>query len=520
MAGRKFVLFDLGGVLLTPRPHLTFQKYEESINLPRGFIQNVILKDPNSSFFQAERGHLRLSELIPKFESECQEFASTSGISLPPQFSVHNIFEAMFSAYKLNKSMLQAAITLKNNGFKTCVLTNNILDDTDMRATTGQVLCMISRHFDVLIESCRVGLRKPDLEIYNLVLKALQMEPQQGIFLDDIGANLKPAKKLGMATILVRETEDALKELQTISGVQLLNSETSLPAMCHPESVSHAYVSIKPGVRIHYVDMGDGPAVCLFHGFPESWFSWRYQIPALVDAGFRVLALDMKGYGESTAPSDIEEYSQEEICKDLVVFLNRLGISQATLIGHDWGGSVVWNMSLFYPERVRAVAGVNTPFFHVNPLINPFSSLEKVPVFDYQFYFQEPGVAEAELEANLERTFRVLIRGSSKQDMLKPPLSTANVRQRGGLLVGSPENPPPSHILPEAELQYYIQQFKKTGFRGPLNWYRNIEKNWCWGCSAAERKVLVPALMVTAGKDSVLTPSLSAGMEKRASRAE
>ncbi|MGH0176035.1 UNVERIFIED_CONTAM: hypothetical protein FKN15_072565 [Acipenser sinensis] len=132
------------------------------------------------------------------------------------------------------------------------------------------------------------------------------------IFLDDIGANLKVAREMGMATILVGDTTEALKELQTLSGVQLLGCEEFMPSYCRPTDVAHGFVSIKPGVKIHYVEMGDGPPLCLCHGFPESWFSWRYQIPALADAGFRVLALDMKGYGESTAPPGAAPCTRED----------------------------------------------------------------------------------------------------------------------------------------------------------------------------------------------------------------
>ncbi|OPJ68345.1 hypothetical protein AV530_000365 [Patagioenas fasciata monilis] len=138
-------------------------------------------------------------------------------------------------------------------------------------------------------------------------------------------------------------------------------------------------------------------------------------IPALADAGFRVIALEMKGYGESTAPPDIEEYSQEQICKDLVVFLNKLGIPQAVLLGHDWGGVVVWNMALFYPERVRAVASLNTPYRPADPAVDIVEKMKTIPTFEYQFYFQEPGIAEAELERDIGRTLKVLIRSQRQE---------------------------------------------------------------------------------------------------------
>nr|XP_032647610.1 bifunctional epoxide hydrolase 2-like [Chelonoidis abingdonii] len=191
-----------------------------------------------------------------------------------------------------------------------------------------------------------------------------------------------------------------------------------------------------------------------------------------------------------------------------------MGISQAVFIGHDWGGAVVWNMSLFYPERVRAVAGLNVPYRPANPNVDVMEMIKSHPVLDYQLYFQEPGVAELELEKDLSRTFRIMIRSMRKEDELPVPLNIANVRERGGLLAGMLEDPPPSQILAGADLQYFIQQFKKSGFRRPLNWYRNMRANWQWSLSAKDRKILVPALMVAAGKDFFLHSNLSKGMEE------
>ncbi|XP_073191640.1 bifunctional epoxide hydrolase 2 isoform X3 [Lepidochelys kempii] len=460
------------------------------------------------------RGEITVSQLVSELEEDCKRFAASSGVLLPEKFSIAQVFEDIMTQGKLSTAILQAAVTLRNNGFRTCVLTNNWIDDSPHRHLTALTLSLLKRHFDLVIESCRIGLKKPDPRIYEYALGVLKAKPQEVIFLDDIGANLKPAREMGIATILVKDTDAALKELQDLCGIQLLGREETQPVACDPVNLTHGYVPIKPGVQLHFVEMGNGPVVCLCHGFPESWFSWRYQIPALAEAGFRVLALDMKGYGDSTAPPDIEEYSQEEICKDLVVFLDKLGISQAVFIGHDWGGAVVWNMALFYPERVRAVAGLNTPYKPANPKVNVMDMIKAHPVFDYQLYFQEPGVAELELEKDLSRTFRIIIRSIRKEDQLPVPLNFTNVREQGGLLAGKPEDPPPSQILQGADLQYFIQQYKKSGFRRPLNWYRNMQANWQWSLSAKDRKILVPALMVTAGKDFVLHPKLSKGMEE------
>uniref|UniRef100_A0A4W2EV35 Epoxide hydrolase 2 n=1 Tax=Bos indicus x Bos taurus TaxID=30522 RepID=A0A4W2EV35_BOBOX len=264
----------------------------------------------------------------------------------------------------------------------------------------------------------------------------------------------------------------------------------------------------QPGVRLHFVELGSGPVVCLCHGFPESWFSWRYQIPALAQAGFRVLAVDMKGYGESSAPPEIEEYSLEVLSKDMITFLDKLGISQAVFIGHDWGGMLVWTIALFHPERVRAVASLNTPFMPSNPKVSTMEIIKATPTLNYQLYFQEPGVAEAELEKNLSRTFKSFFRSNDETF-----ITVSRTCEMGGLLVNTPEEPTLSKMVTEEDIQFYVQEFKKSGFRGPLNWYRNMDKNWEWGFKGSGRKILIPALMVTAEKDLVLTPEMSKHME-------
>ncbi|XP_076188613.1 bifunctional epoxide hydrolase 2 [Aptenodytes patagonicus] len=512
---RRAVLFDLGGVLFGPGLQHFLGSCERDCALPRNFLRKVMFAGGSDSpYAKAMRGQITLSQLFSEMEEGCRQHASASGITLPPTFSVARAFEGMAAEGTVNAPLLRAARVLRRNGFKTCVLTNNWVDDSAGRLFTATLMNLLRRHFDLVIESCRLGARKPDPEIYAYTLEALQAKPQEVILLDDIGENLKPAQEMGMATVLVRDTETVLKELEELSGVQLLTQEEPLPTACDPSNVTHGYVPIRPGVQLHFVEMGHGPVVCLCHGFPESWLSWRYQIPALADAGFRVIALEMKGYGESTAPPDVKEYSQEQICKDLAVFLDKLGIPQAVLVGHDWGGAVVWNMALFYPERVRAVASLNTPYRPADPAVDIVEKMKTYPAFDYQFYFQEPGVAEAELEKDIGRTLKVLIRSTRREDRLPFALNFHGVRERGGLLVGFPENPPASQILHGPELRYYIQRFEKSGFSGPLSWYRNMRPNWRWALSAKDRKITMPALMVTAGKDVVLHPRMSRGMEE------
>jgi soluble epoxide hydrolase/lipid-phosphate phosphatase len=239
-------------------------------------------------------------------------------------------------------------------------------------------------------------------------------------------------------------------------------------------------------------------------------------MPAIANAGFRAIAPDMRGYGETDAPPNIDDYTQEKICGDLVNLLDAMGYDKAVFVGHDWGGAVVWNMATHYPERVRAVAGVNTPFSPPAP-VSFTEAMKQQPdagVWDYQLYFQEPGVAEQELGSNVERTMKLVMRSSDPDDNFGFVDRTEGVRARGGLLVGMPDDPPRSKMLDEEELRAYVDAFSKTGFRGGLNWYRNHDANWEWSQQVKDRKVEQPALMVTAGKDAVLTPALSEGMEQ------
>ncbi|TRY83547.1 hypothetical protein DNTS_016257 [Danionella cerebrum] len=510
---KKTVLFGFRGVVVSPNLTQIYENFEENTSLPRGFIKRLTTKLGNdNALFRSEKGKTTLSQMVPEFEAECQKEAADQEVTLSAQFSAQKLFDDL-RKMEFNMTILDASNALRRNGIATAVLTNIWVDDTAERYRFARILTVLEKHFDLVLRSCHDGARIPESEIFNTALKKLAVEPQEAVWLDVDEESLKAAEALGMTAVSFKDVTEALKRIQELTGVEITGDPQ--PLCCDPDNISHGYVNIKPGVKIHYVEMGEGAPVLLCHGFPESWFSWRFQIPYLAEAGFRVLALDMKGYGDSTAPPEIEEYSQDQIMKDLVTFLDKMGIAQVTLIGHDWGGALVWNMAQYHPERVRAVASLNTPLFPVDPNTNPLEKLKALPIFDYQIYFQKPGVAEAELEKNLQRTFKLMFRSSNESDKFLK-LSTAGVCQRGGLFVGAPDDPPLSEILSQSALDYYVQQYSKSGFRGPLNWYRNGERNWRWAISrptAKARVITMPALMVTAGKDVVLLPVFSTGME-------
>jgi pimeloyl-ACP methyl ester carboxylesterase len=231
------------------------------------------------------------------------------------------------------------------------------------------------------------------------------------------------------------------------------------------------------GIRLRVALAGQGPLVILIHGFPESWYSWRHQIPALADAGYRVAAPDMRGYGGSDKPPAIEAYSIKNMCADIGGLIAALGAERAVVVGHDWGAAIAYRTALFHPERVRAVAGLSVPYLSRGPMpsIQFFRDIYKDRFF-YQLYFQEPGVAEAELEADVRTSLRKFYYWSSGERQIAK--ATIENPIGPGLLVRLVDPNPFPAWLTEADLDYYASQFRNSGFRGPLNRYRNSERDF------------------------------------------
>jgi len=238
-------------------------------------------------------------------------------------------------------------------------------------------------------------------------------------------------------------------------------------------------------IDLHVSEHGEGPLLVLCHGFPELAFSWRHQIGALTDAGFRVLAPDLRGFGSSSAPPEVEAYDVLTLAGDLCGLLDAYGEESAVFIGHDWGASLVWDLAVLHPQRVRAVAGLSVPFVPRAPAA-PLPILRRHLGEDfYIVWFQEPGVADAALAKDVRRTLT-----TSRQ-------WTAQWADEDGR---EPEVPP---WLSEAELAVYIEAFERTGFTGGLNWYRNIDRNWELKADVAERRVEQPAMFLTGERDPV-----------------
>jgi pimeloyl-ACP methyl ester carboxylesterase len=258
------------------------------------------------------------------------------------------------------------------------------------------------------------------------------------------------------------------------------------------------------GIKIHYAEAGAGPLVVLCHGWPESWYSWRHQLSALAEAGFRVVAPDMRGYGQTDRPEEVEKYTMLHLVGDMVGLLDALGGGQAVIAGHDWGAPVAWNSALLRPDRFRAVIGLSVPFIPRRPHRPTSTMPQNDDALFYQLYFQPEGQAEAEFERDPAATLRTLLYASSGDAPPRRAGPIGMVPRNGGFLTGraAPATLPP--WLSEADVAYYAGEFARAGFRGGLNWYRNIDRSWELMAPFAGLQVKVPALYVAGDRDLVV----------------
>ena len=263
------------------------------------------------------------------------------------------------------------------------------------------------------------------------------------------------------------------------------------------------------GIRMHVAEQGTGPLVVLCHGFPESWYSWRHQLAALAEAGFHALAPDMRGYGQTDRPAEIEAYTLLHLVGDMVGVLDALGEPSAVIAGHDWGAPVAWHAALLRPDRFRAVIGLSVPYWPRRPVRPTTAMAQTDDALFYQLYFQTPGVAEAELERDVRLTIRrVLFSASGDRPREASGASRSGevgmVPRSGGFLSRMIDPPSLPAWLTEADVDFYAGEFTRTGFRGGLNWYRNIDRSWELMAPFAGARVQVPALYVAGDRDLVV----------------
>ncbi len=269
------------------------------------------------------------------------------------------------------------------------------------------------------------------------------------------------------------------------------------------------------GIRmaVHEAGPKDGFPIVFCHGFPELAYSWRHQLPALGAAGFRAIAPDQRGYGATSRPEGAENYSMKHLCGDLAGMLDALGIEKAVFCGHDWGGFVVWQMAVLYPDRVAGVIGVNTPHLPRAPM-DPIALMRMAYGEDmYIVAFQQPGVADAALAEDTAKTFRFFMRksGITLEEFDKRPAEEKNLALVNA--IRSDESLWPGElVMPQDELDVFIRTFTETGFTGGINWYRNFTRNW-HESEGTDQVIKVPSLMIMAENDVVLRPAMADGME-------
>jgi pimeloyl-ACP methyl ester carboxylesterase len=266
-------------------------------------------------------------------------------------------------------------------------------------------------------------------------------------------------------------------------------------------AVAHRMVEAN-GIHLHIAEQGQGPLVVLCHGFPESWYSWRHQLTALAAAGFHVVAPDMRGYGRSDRPEAIDQYTLFHLVGDMVGLLDVLGVEQAVIAGHDWGAPVAWHAALLRPDRFRAVIGLSVPFRPRGPVAPTSVMPRSEDAMFYQLYFQQPGEADAELERDVRQT---LVKTLGSVPRGTPASGRVGMVPRGGgFLTRIPSPVARPAWLSEADIDFYVAEFERTGFRGGLNWYRNIDRNWELLAPFAGAKVTVPALYMAGDRDLVV----------------
>jgi pimeloyl-ACP methyl ester carboxylesterase len=258
------------------------------------------------------------------------------------------------------------------------------------------------------------------------------------------------------------------------------------------------------GIEMFVREQGQGPLVVLCHGWPELSYSWRHQLPALAEAGFHVVAPDMRGFGRTSAPADIGAYTIFDTVGDMVALVAALGEKQAVIVGHDWGAPVAWHAAMFRPDIFTKVAGLSVPP-PFRGRARPLESLRESGVTNFYWqYFQMPGVAEAEFERDVALTMRkVLGRGISDP-------ATMFVEQGKGFLHPLRSDQPLPNWLTEADIAYFAEIYKECGFRGGLNWYRNLDRNWELTAPWHGAQIHQPSLFIAGSRDSVITGLIGA----------
>ncbi|MET0182821.1 MAG: alpha/beta hydrolase [Caulobacterales bacterium] len=273
-----------------------------------------------------------------------------------------------------------------------------------------------------------------------------------------------------------------------------------------PAYLDRTFGSIETnGIRLRAAVQGQGPLIVMIHGFPESWYSWRHQMLPFAAAGFTACAIDVRGYGGSDRPRDASDYDAQTITADIAGVIDALSPgAPAILIGHDWGAPLAWDTALLYPDRVRAVAGLAVPYLGhgKTPFVDIMREIfTKRGKFFYQVYFQDEGVAEAEFEADVRSALRRMYFAGAGEGLGSwTPDKPADSK----MLEGLPDPQPFPAWLTEDDIDYYVDEFERSGFRGPLNRYRNFERDTAFFAQRADNVLHQPALFIAGERDLAL----------------
>jgi pimeloyl-ACP methyl ester carboxylesterase len=257
------------------------------------------------------------------------------------------------------------------------------------------------------------------------------------------------------------------------------------------------------GARIHLAEAGpqDGPVALMVHGFPESWYSWRHQLPALAQAGYHAVAIDVRGYGRSSKPTAVADYRMVNKVADVVGVTLALGSDDVTLIGHDWGAPIVWNSALLRPDLFRGVAGLSVPYSPPNRDVRPLQAMRAM-AGEEEFYievFQQVGRAEAEIEQDV-RSWLLGFYWCAGGDVVDGP--NISVTRKGGTLRENFVYPDAMPAwMSDADLDVYTREFEYSGFFGPLSRYRNVDRDWEDLAAFAGQPITIPALFIGGERD-------------------
>lgn len=258
------------------------------------------------------------------------------------------------------------------------------------------------------------------------------------------------------------------------------------------------------GIRMAVYEQGEGQPVIFLHGFPELAFSWRHQIPALANAGFRALAPDLRGYGQTGGPDEVEAYRVAELIDDVLGLMDALEFEKATLVGHDWGALLMWHLAMRAPDRIDRLIGLNIPHTP-RPPVDPIEMFRQRLGDDFYIVnFQDSDEADKTFATDPRRFFTNLVRKNQLTravfDQLPDEMkvfSLINLMRRDD--VGGDE------ILNEAELDYFVNAYEKSGFTKPINWYRNWSRNWTEFADTSD-VINIPTLFIAAADELVVGP--------------